>query len=80
LATLVVQVADAAIREVAAPITFIHALTRVDPGEAVKSWLVEEISRMEGSFYKLGPLYPKMFIVMMLGGIAQYWVGSGESA
>ena len=73
---LIPHIIEAAVREVMAPIHFLQALASASPGEAVKTWLVDEVTRMGGSFYKLGSLYPKMLVVMILGGIVQYMVSS----
>lgn len=74
---LIPRIIDAAIHEViTAPVAFLQALASASPIEAVKAWLDDEVTRLNGSFYKLGSLYPKMLVVMILGGIVQYMASS----
>jgi len=68
------HVISAVVHEVTAPIVFLQALASHSPAEAVQNWVVDELIRINGSFYRLGSLYPKMLMILILGGIVQYAV------
>jgi hypothetical protein len=69
---LIERITSAAIHEITAPIEFIKAVLSNDANIAVANWFRDELVRINGSFYKMASLYPKVVIVLLVGGLAHY--------
>lgn len=68
LVPLVSKMVSAAIHEVGAPFVFLKAFTAGSAG----TWLQNEFISLNGSFYKMASLYPKVLFIFLVCGLANY--------
>ena len=66
------DVLEAARNEISSPVAFVRDLADGNPRLAVQNWFQSELVNMGASFFKLSSLYPKVFVVLLVGGIAEY--------